>query len=53
MTAVTSSVLLVAATRAEAADLPADLPLVVTGIDKTPAAVAVTRALLTDRKSVV
>jgi len=43
---VTSSVLLVAATRAEAADLPADLPLVVTGIGKTPAAVAVTRALL-------
>ncbi len=42
----TSSVLLVAATRAEAADLPADLPLVVTGIGKTPAAVAVTRALL-------
>jgi adenosylhomocysteine nucleosidase len=42
---VTERVLVVAATAAEAADVPAGLPLVVTGIGKTPAAVAVTRAL--------
>lgn len=38
-------VLVVAATAAEAAHVPADLPLVITGIGKTPAAVATTRAL--------
>ena len=37
--------LVVAAVRAEAAHLPAGTPLVLTGIGKTPAAVAVTRAL--------
>ncbi len=37
--------LVVAATRAEAAYVPGHLPLVVTGIGKTAAAVAVTRAL--------
>ncbi len=38
-------VLVVAATRAEAAYVPAHLPLVVTGLGKTAAAVATTRAL--------
>lgn len=38
-------VLVVAATRAEAAYVPPNLPLVVTGIGKTAAAVATTRAL--------
>ena len=37
--------LLVAATKAEAAYLPADLPLVITGIGKTAAAAAVAHAL--------
>ena len=37
--------LVVAATAAEAAHVPADLPLVVTGLGKTAAAVATTRAL--------
>ena len=37
--------LVVAATAAEAAHVPADLPLVVTGMGKTAAAVATTRAL--------
>lgn len=37
--------LIVAATEAEAAHVPAHLPLVITGIGKTQAAVAVTRAL--------
>lgn len=39
--------LVVAATRAEAAYIPDHLPLVITGIGKTAAAVAVTRALAT------
>ena len=38
-------VLVVAATRAEAAHVPSGLPLVVTGVGKTLASVAVTRAL--------
>ena len=37
--------LLVAATKAEAAHLPTDLPLLITGIGKTAAAAAVARAL--------
>ena len=37
--------LVVAATAAEAAHVPADLPLVVTGMGKTAAAVATARAL--------
>lgn len=37
--------LLVAATKAEAAYLPSDLPLVITGIGKTAAAAAIARAL--------
>lgn len=37
--------LVVAATEAEAAHVPPGFPLVVTGVGKTPAAVAVTRAL--------
>lgn len=47
--------LLVAATRAEAAYVPAGLPLVVTGIGKTAAAVATARALaaLSDLTGVV
>jgi len=39
------STLLVAATKAEAAYLPTDLPLLITGIGKTAAATAVARAL--------
>ena len=43
-------ILVVAATRAEAAYVPAGLPVVVTGLGKTAAAVATTRALAeTDR----
>lgn len=43
--------LVVCALRSEAAYLPADLPLVITGVGKTAAAVATTRALLsTDRE---
>lgn len=38
--------LVVAATRAEAAHVPGDLPVVVTGLGKTAAAVAVTEALV-------
>lgn len=38
--------LVVAATAAEAAHVPADLPLVITGLGKTAAAVATTRALM-------
>lgn len=38
-------ILVVAATTAEAAHVPADLPLVITGIGKTAAAVATARAL--------
>ena len=46
--------LIVSATRAEAAHVPADLPVVITGIGKTAAATAVTRALLeTDRDRLV
>ena len=42
--------LVVAATRAEAAHVPAHLPVVITGLGKTAAAVATTQALLqTDR----
>ena len=42
--------LVVAATRAEAVHVPADLPVVVTGLGKTAAAAATTQALLeTDR----
>ncbi|WP_232676913.1 nucleosidase [Nocardioides sp. R-C-SC26] len=41
----TSSILIVAATRAEAAHAPPHLPVVITGIGKTTAAIAVTRAL--------
>lgn len=40
-----SSLLIVAATRAEAAYVPPNLPLVITGLGKTAAAVATTRAL--------
>lgn len=39
------SLLVVAATKAEAVHVPAHLPLLVTGIGKTPAAVATARAL--------
>jgi adenosylhomocysteine nucleosidase len=42
---VSGRLLVVAATTAEAAHVPADLPLVVTGLGKTAAAVATTRAL--------
>ncbi|WP_109474112.1 nucleosidase [Ornithinimicrobium cavernae] len=46
--------LVVSATRAEAAHVPVGLPVVVTGIGKTAAATAVTRALLeTDRSGLV
>lgn len=46
--------LVVSATRAEAAHVPAGLPVVITGIGKTAAATAVTRALLeTDREHLV
>ena len=46
--------LVVSATRAEAAHVPSDLPVVVTGIGKTAAATAVTRALSeTDRDGLV
>ncbi|KAA1429318.1 nucleosidase [Nocardioides antri] len=41
----TARVLVVAATKAEAAYVPADLPLLITGIGKTAAATAVARAL--------
>ncbi|CAM3041572.1 nucleosidase [Skermania piniformis] len=41
----TDNLLVVAATRAEAADVPTGLPLVITGIGKTAAAVAVATAL--------
>jgi adenosylhomocysteine nucleosidase len=40
-----ASYLIAAATAAEAAHVPADLPLVITGLGKTAAAAAVTRAL--------
>jgi adenosylhomocysteine nucleosidase len=43
---VTARILVVSATRAEAAHVPAHLPVVVTGLGKTAAAVATTRALL-------
>lgn len=39
------SYLVVSATKAEAAHVPADVPVVITGVGKTAAAVAVTRAL--------
>ncbi|MFS3129128.1 nucleosidase [Nocardioides sp. Bht2] len=39
------SYLVVSATKAEAAYVPADVPVVITGVGKTAAAVAVTRAL--------
>jgi adenosylhomocysteine nucleosidase len=42
---VTERFLVVAATAAEAAHVPPDLPLVITGLGKTAAAVATTRAL--------
>lgn len=42
-------ILVVAATAAEAAHVPADLPLVITGLGKTAAAAATTRALLSMR----
>ncbi|NLG23021.1 MAG: nucleosidase [Actinomycetales bacterium] len=43
--------LVVSATRAEAAHVPRELPVVITGVGKTMAAVATTRALLsTDRE---
>src|SRR5690606_3415008 len=47
------NVLLVAATKAEAAHLPADLPLVLTGIGKTEAAVATTEAIAALRPDLV
>jgi adenosylhomocysteine nucleosidase len=43
---VTDHVLVVAATRAEAAHVPEPLPVVITGLGKTAAAVATTQALL-------
>jgi adenosylhomocysteine nucleosidase len=43
---VTGRLLIVSATRAEAAHVPEGLPVVVTGLGKTAAAVATTRALL-------
>ena len=48
MTPVSERFLVVAATRAETTHLPPDLPLVVTGIGKTMAAVATARALAAD-----
>ncbi|GAA3532160.1 nucleosidase [Aeromicrobium flavum] len=46
-------VLLVAATKAESAHLPTDLPLVLTGIGKTEAAVATTEAIAALRPDLV
>lgn len=53
MRAVVSSVLLVAATRQEAAHLPPDLPLLITGIGKTAAACAVAARLARERFDLV
>lgn len=48
-----SDVLVVSATRSEAAHLPADVDLLVCGIGKVDAAIAVTEAIVTRRPSLV